>query len=254
MQKYDNGPNSQQRNQHAGGAVHPEQAVGCHHTAQQANAAPAPLAPWETAFWAERLRRARYDFDEEQLRPYFPLPGVLAGLFEITGRVFGIRVTERPAGAVEAWHAEVKFYDVHDRSGRHLGSFYTDWHPRESKRGGAWMNYLLTGGPVTDPNGPFAHQVVLARSTDGLAITEGDVVIVQVQPLSDNPYEDYESFDLVTLEAFDESIMQVAPSIDVDKFAVLGGKVGKTSVRVKINGDEVDIIDAEVLAQPEVGP
>jgi oligopeptidase A len=117
--------------------------------AQQTNAAPAPLAPWETAFWAERLRRARYDFDEEQLRPYFPLPGVLAGLFEITGRVFGIRVTERPAGAVEAWHAEVKFYDVHDRSGRHLGSFYTDWHPRESKRGGAWMNYLLTGGPVT---------------------------------------------------------------------------------------------------------
>lgn len=91
-------------------------------------------------------------------------------------------------------------------------------------------------------------------SADGLAITEGDVVIVQVQPLADNPYEDYESFDLVTLEAFDESIMQVAPSTDVDKFALLGGKVGKTSVRVKINGDEVDIIDAEVLAQPEVGP
>lgn len=116
--------------------------------AEQTKSAPAPLAPWETAFWAERLRRTRYDFDEEQLRPYFPLPGVLAGLFEITGRVFGIRVTERPAGAVEVWHPEVKFYDVHDRAGRHLGSFYADWHPRESKRGGAWMNYLITGGPV----------------------------------------------------------------------------------------------------------
>ncbi len=120
--------------------------------AEQTRAKPAPFAPWETAFWAERLRRSRYDFDEEQLRPYFPLPGVLQGLFEITGRVFGIRVTERPAGAVEVWHPEVKFYDVHDRQGRHLGSFYTDWHPRESKRGGAWMNYLLTGGPV--PGGP----------------------------------------------------------------------------------------------------
>ena len=115
--------------------------------AEQTKAAVTPLAPWETAFWAERLRRTRYDFDEEQLRPYFSLPGVLAGLFEITGRVFGIRATERPAGACEVWHPEVKFYDVHDRTGRHLGSFYADWHPRESKRGGAWMNYLITGGP-----------------------------------------------------------------------------------------------------------
>ncbi len=127
--------------------------------AEQAKSAPAPLAPWETAFWAERLRRSRYDFDEEQLRPYFPLPGVLAGLFEITGRVFGIRVTERPAGAVEVWHPEVKFYDVHDQAGRHLGSFYADWHPRESKRGGAWMNYLVTGGPVA--GGPRAPHLGL---------------------------------------------------------------------------------------------
>ncbi len=127
--------------------------------AEQTKAAPARLAPWETAFWAERLRRMRHDFDEEQLRPYFPLPGVLAGLFEITGRVFGICVTERPAGAVEVWHPEVKFYDVHDRAGRHLGSFYADWHPRESKRGGAWMNYLITGGPVA--GGPRAPHLGL---------------------------------------------------------------------------------------------
>jgi len=127
--------------------------------AAQTKSAPAALAPWETAFWAERLRRSRYDFDEEQLRPYFPLPGVLAGLFEITGRVFGISVTERPAGAVEVWHPEVKYYDVHDRAGRHLGSFYADWHPRESKRGGAWMNYLITGGPVS--GGPRAPHLGL---------------------------------------------------------------------------------------------
>jgi oligopeptidase A len=117
--------------------------------AQQTGSEPGRLAPWETAFWAEKLRRTLYDFDEEQLRPFFPLPGVLSGLFEITRRVFGIRVTARAPGAVEGWHPEVKFYDVHDRTGRHLGSFYTDWHPRESKRGGAWMNYLITGGPVS---------------------------------------------------------------------------------------------------------
>ncbi|HWA28061.1 MAG TPA: M3 family metallopeptidase [Lacunisphaera sp.] len=118
--------------------------------ARHAGGSVARLAPWEVAFWAEKLRRERYDFDEEQLRPYFPLPGVQAGLFDIARRVFGPRVTELPAGAVETWHPEVKFHEVHDAAGRHLGSFYADWHPRESKRGGAWMNYLITGGPRPD--------------------------------------------------------------------------------------------------------
>ena len=118
--------------------------------AGQTNTAVGPLAPWETAFWAEKLRRARYDFDEEQLRPYFAMPGVLNGLFEIAARVFGLRVTEQPAGAVEVWHPAVKFYEVHDAAGRHIGSFYADWYPREPKRGGAWMNYLVTGGRRPD--------------------------------------------------------------------------------------------------------
>jgi len=118
--------------------------------AQATGDAAAPLAPWEVSFWAEKLRHARYDFDEEQLRPYFPLAGVLSGMFEITRRVFGIVVTEQPPGAVEVWDPEVKFYEVRDCTGCHIGSFYADWHPRESKRGGAWMNYLITGGPQPD--------------------------------------------------------------------------------------------------------
>lgn len=118
--------------------------------AAQTGGARAPLAPWELAYWAERLRRQRYDFDEEQLRPYFPLPGVLAGLFEIARRVLGIEVTRLPAGEYEGWHPEVEYYAVRDADGRHVGSFYADWHPRESKRGGAWMNYLITGGPGLD--------------------------------------------------------------------------------------------------------
>ncbi|HEY8994389.1 MAG TPA: M3 family metallopeptidase [Lacunisphaera sp.] len=118
--------------------------------AQQTGGPAARLAPWELGFWAEKLRRARYDFDDEQLRPYFPLPGVLAGMFEVTRRVFGIAVKELPTGSFETWHPEVKFYEVRDAAGRHIGSFYADWHPRESKRGGAWMNYLITGGPRPD--------------------------------------------------------------------------------------------------------
>jgi oligopeptidase A len=126
--------------------------------ARQLGRAASPLAPWELAFWAEKLRKARYDFDEEALRPYFPMNRVVVGLFELARRVFGLRIAERAtvagiaqsgaADAVETWHPEVKFYEVHDAGGRHVGSFYADWHPRESKRGGAWMNYLITGGPL----------------------------------------------------------------------------------------------------------
>ena len=118
--------------------------------AQQTQSTPARLSPWEIGFGAEKLRKARYDFDEEALRPYFPMNAVVAGMFDLVGRVFGLTVVEHPAGEVDTWHREVKFYDLFDRRGTHLGSFYADWHPRESKRGGAWMNYFITGGPRAD--------------------------------------------------------------------------------------------------------
>ena len=109
-----------------------------------------PLAPWELMYWAEKLRRTRYDFDEEAMRPYFPMGRVIPGMFDLAERIFGLRIAERAPGQFESWHPEVKLYDVHDARGRHVGSFYADWHPRESKRGGAWMNYLITGGPRPD--------------------------------------------------------------------------------------------------------
>jgi oligopeptidase A len=108
------------------------------------------LEPWEVGFWAEKLRRERYDFDEEELRPYFSLPRVIDGMFRITEKIFGFWVREHTGGG-ETWHPEVKLFDLFDADGhRHLGTFYVDWHPRESKRSGAWMNYLITGGPQPD--------------------------------------------------------------------------------------------------------
>jgi oligopeptidase A len=104
------------------------------------------LEPWDIGYWAEKQRAALYDFDEEALRPYFSLDNVVKGMFEIFGRVFGIRV-ERETG-VPVWDAEVKCYAIYDAaSGANLGSFYADWYPRENKRGGAWMDSLITGNP-----------------------------------------------------------------------------------------------------------
>ena len=106
-----------------------------------------PLEPWDIAYWAEKQRAALYDFDEEALRPYLPLERVVNGMFEIFGRVFGIRVFEEKS--VPAWDSEVKCYAIQDRStGQAPGSFYADWYPRENKRGGAWMDSILTGNPA----------------------------------------------------------------------------------------------------------
>jgi oligopeptidase A len=123
------------------------------------------LEPWEAAYWAEKQRKAKYDFDEEILRPYFPIDRVINGMFEIAQELFGLRIEESASrcvipdtseesritdhgsrDAVEVWHPGVKFYDLYDAmSGELLGAFYADWHPRESKRGGAWMNHFITG-------------------------------------------------------------------------------------------------------------
>ena len=104
------------------------------------------LRPWDVAFVTERLRKERYEVDDEALRPYFPLEQVLAGLFEIVRRVFGFRVEEREIE--EVWHPDVRYYELFDEAdGIKVGAFYTDWHPRKEKRQGAWMNHFVTGGP-----------------------------------------------------------------------------------------------------------
>lgn len=102
-----------------------------------------PLKPWEIGYWAEKQRASEYDFDEEELRPYFPLDRVLDGLFELVHRLYGIRVVEAPGKPV--WHPEVKYYEIRDADGALLAGFYADWFPRETKRGGAWMGSFLTG-------------------------------------------------------------------------------------------------------------
>ena len=107
----------------------------------------APLQPWDVGYYAEKLRHARFDFDEEELRPYFPVKSVLDGLFAIVQRLFDVRIEE---AALPTWDPEVTTYRIVDPDGAHVASFYADLFPRENKRGGAWMNPLISavdGGP-----------------------------------------------------------------------------------------------------------
>ncbi len=109
------------------------------------------LELWDVAYYAEKQRAALYDFDQEALRPYFPLAKVVEGMFSIFGRLFGIVV--KPETSVPVWDSKVSYYTIHDEADDALlGSFYADWFPRENKRGGAWMDAFLTGLPGVRPH------------------------------------------------------------------------------------------------------
>jgi oligopeptidase A len=100
--------------------------------------AQAPLAAWDLGFYSERLQRARFAVSQEELRPYFPLPRVLGGLFAVAERLFGVRIRER--SGVPAWHEDVRFFDIEGGAGHRVGSFYLDAYARPNKRSGAWMD------------------------------------------------------------------------------------------------------------------
>ncbi len=119
-----------------------------------------PLAHWDVAFWAERLREERFAFTDEQLRPYFSLDRVLEGLFRICRLLFGITV-RRADQEAPRWHEDVRFYQVHDENGTLIASFYLDPYSRpENKRGGAWMNDCIARSVTArETRLPVAHLV-----------------------------------------------------------------------------------------------
>jgi oligopeptidase A len=124
------------------------------------NGVAGPLAHWDIAFWAERLREQRFSFTDEQLRPYFSLDRILDGLFELCHRLFGITV-KHADGKAPVWHPDVRFYEILDEANRHIAGFYLDPYSRpKDKRGGAWMNDCITRSVSTRVTRlPIAHLV-----------------------------------------------------------------------------------------------
>jgi oligopeptidase A len=100
------------------------------------------LQPWDVPYASEKLRVARHQLSDEELKPYFPLPRVLTGLFELCAHLFGVRAVER--AGVPTWHPDVRYYDLLDRDGSVRAGFYLDPYARARKRGGAWMDVCRT--------------------------------------------------------------------------------------------------------------
>jgi len=97
----------------------------------------AELASWDVAYASERLRIARYAFSDQEVKQYFPEDQVLAGMFGMVERLYGISIKRDDA---PLWHADVRFFTLTDRSGERVGQFYLDLYARPGKRGGAWMD------------------------------------------------------------------------------------------------------------------
>ncbi|MCB9543495.1 MAG: M3 family metallopeptidase [Myxococcales bacterium] len=110
----------------------------------EGDAAP-PLAPWDLAYYAEKLRRARFALDEEEVRPYFEAERVQRGLYALVGKLYGVTIT--PLADWPVWHPSVQVFALDDDDGTRLGVFYVDLEPRPGKRGGAWMRPLRVGDP-----------------------------------------------------------------------------------------------------------
>ncbi len=143
------------------------------------NFAQSSLQAWDLPYYSEKLKQARYAISDEELRPYFPEKKVVAGLFEVVHRLFGLTISERQG--VDTWHKDVKFFDVFDNNQQLRGSFYFDLYARAHKRGGAWMDdcvgrrelangdiqypvaYLTCNfnGPVGDKPALFTHDEVV---------------------------------------------------------------------------------------------
>lgn len=111
------------------------------------------LKHWDISFWAERQREEKFAFSAEELRPYFPLPQVLDGLFTLVNRLFGVTVTAAD-GEAAVWHEDVRYFQIADEKGNAIAYFYLDPYSRPAeKRGGAWMDECIVRAKIIDVDG-----------------------------------------------------------------------------------------------------
>ena len=107
------------------------------------------LKHWDVSYWAEKQREAKFNFNEEELRPYFSLPKVLDGLFGLANRIFGVTITAAD-GEAPVWQEDVRYFQIADESGKAIAFFYLDPYSRPAeKRGGAWMNDCIGRAKMT---------------------------------------------------------------------------------------------------------
>ncbi|MBL8197332.1 MAG: M3 family metallopeptidase [Chromatiales bacterium] len=99
------------------------------------------LEPWDIAWYSEKLRHRKYAISDEELRPFFPLPRVMSGLFGVLEKLYGLRISQ--VEGIETWDQNAAYYQLSGADGRPVGGFYVDFYARSTKRAGAWMDQCL---------------------------------------------------------------------------------------------------------------
>jgi oligopeptidase A len=131
------------------------------------------IRQWDLPYWSERLREARYDYSEEQIRKYFPLPRVLEGLFALAKRLFEVEVAPADREA-PVWHPDVRFFKMRSLDGEEIAAFYLDPYSRPSeKKGGAWMNEVMGRSRLFAPEGKRARLPVAYLVCNGSPPVDG---------------------------------------------------------------------------------
>ncbi len=124
---------------------------------------PVTIQPWDYSYYSNKLKAAKYSFDEEALRPYFRLENVIDGVFGLATRLYGLNFT--PNDSIEVYHPDVKAFDVSDSDGTFIGVLYTDFFPRESKRPGAWMTGFRDESIAADGTAVRPHVSIVMNFT-----------------------------------------------------------------------------------------
>ena len=116
------------------------------------------LEAWDIAYYAEKLKKEHFDISDEELRAYFPLPKVLAGLFDLAEKLFSLRISERTD--LDLWHESARCFDITNSDGSSVGTLLTDFYTRPNKRGGAWMDSCINRSRLgAVQRDPVAHLV-----------------------------------------------------------------------------------------------
>ena len=137
-----------------------------------------PLAAWDVAYYSEELRLREFAISDEELRPYFPLPVVLDGLFTLVERLYGIRLES--SEGISTWHPSAGYFRVIDRAGAEIGGLFTDFYARPEKRSGAWMddcvNRMRCNGRLQRPVAHLVCNFAPPGTSDPSLLSHDDVL------------------------------------------------------------------------------
>ena len=136
------------------------------------------IKPWDYSYYANKLRNAKYAYDEEEMRPYFELNSVIDGVFGLATKLYGVAFEKNPS--IPVYHPEVTAFDVKDKDGSYLGVIYTDFFPRPSKRSGAWMTefkgqHVEADGTDSRPHVSIVMNFTKPTATKPSLLTPGEV-------------------------------------------------------------------------------